>query len=240
MSESIVIRENIPEYMEQLRSWLTEIQDKPLEQMEDFFARRVGNYEEHMALWREAYRLLTRLIPEQAKTLLDLGCGTGLELDEILACRPGLAVTGIDLTREMLERLREKHPQVRTVCGDYFQEDLGQEVYDCAISFESLHHFSPERKQGLFERLFRALKPGGVYLQVDYLACCQEEESLLMEFCREKRQAQGILEDVFVHFDTPLTLEHEMTLLENAGFSQVEFLACVEGASILRCRRGQL
>lgn len=236
MASDIVIRENIPEYMKQLKAWLMEIRKEPLEEMADFFRARVDGYEEHMGLWEKAYERLAELIPASAKTLLDLGCGTGLELDAIFARRQDLAATGIDLCPDMLEKLREKHPAVKTLCGDYFQEELGSGCFDCAVSFESLHHFSPEKKRGLYEKIHRALKPGGVFFLVDYLACCEEEERLLMEFCREKRREAGISEDVFVHFDTPLTVEHEMQLL--SGFSKVEFLACIEGASFLRCEKG--
>ena len=231
------IRENIPQYIEELRAWLQTQENVPLEEMSAFFTVRITDYEEHMQLWAEGYRHIARLIPKKAKTLLDLGCGTGLELYEILALRPELYVTGVDLSKAMLEKLEEKHPGVDLICGDYFQVDLGKECYDCAVSFESLHHFLSEKKQGLYQKLFDALKPGGEFLLVDYLAACQEEEDLMMDFRWRKRREQGIPEEQFVHFDTPLTVEHEMDLLKNAGFSQVEWLCAIEGASFLRCKK---
>ena len=232
MSE-IVIRENIPMHLEELKTWLETQKNVPLEEMGDFFTRRIEDYEEHMMLWQEGYREMAALLPKSIETLLDLGCGTGLELDEILKLRPDLKVTGIDLCPAMLEKLREKHPEVNIICGDYFETELGREVYDCVVSFESLHHFQLEKKQGLFEKIHTSLKPGGVFLEVDYLAACQEEEELLMGFSRRKREAEGIPVDVFVHFDTPLTVEHEMGLLKNAGFSKVRWLKSIEGASFL-------
>ena len=53
---------------------------------------------------------MVELIPDKASTLLDLGCGTGLELDEIFKTHPAMKVTGIDLTKAMLEALNTKHP----------------------------------------------------------------------------------------------------------------------------------
>ena len=237
MEREIVIRENIPGYMDELRGWLREIESEPLEGMSEFFRDRIGDYEDHMQIWARAYVRLAELVPETARTVLDLGCGTGLELDALYARRADISVTGIDLCPEMLARLREKHPGVKTVCGDYFRAELGTDVYDCAISVESLHHFTPEKKQGLYENIHRALKPGGVFFLVDYLACCEEEERLLMDFCREKRAAQKVPEDVFIHIDTPLTVAHETELLRNAGFSAVELMDCVEGASFVRCEK---
>ena len=236
--EHTAIRENIPQYMTELKAWLGTIEDVPLEEMGAFFAARLGEYEDHMARWKEGYRLLARLVPETARTVLDLGCGTGLELDALFALRRNIAVTGVDLCPEMLAKLKEKHPQVFTVCGDYFSVDLGRGRYDCAITFESLHHFSPEQKFGLFQKVFHALKPGSVYVEADYLACCQEEQDLLMDFCQRKRREQNIPPERFVHFDTPLTPAVEMALLQKAGFEDVQFLTAVEGCSFLCCRKG--
>ena len=55
----------------------------------------------------------------------------------------------------------------------------------------------------------------------DYFACCDEEETLLRETCDRRRAKQGIPAEQFVHFDTPLTEEHEMQVLRDAGFSEV-------------------
>lgn len=229
------IREDVGEHLRELKLWLQEQENVPLEEMGAFFTARISDYEAHMALWEEGYRLLPELIPGDAKDVLDLGCGTGLELDAILPLRPELKVTGIDLCEAMLRRLREKHPGVKTVCGDYFETELGAAQYDAVISFESLHHFTPEKKLGLFEKIYDALRPGGVFMNVDYLACCMEEERLLWEFAARKRRTQNIPPEQFVHFDTPLTAEVELELLRKAGFSVVEWLFAVEGASFVRC-----
>lgn len=52
----------------------------------------------------------------------------------------------------------------------------------------------------------------------DYIACCDEEEELLRSVYLEKRRQSAIPENRYVHFDIPLTLEHEKELLQNAGF----------------------
>lgn len=43
-----------------------------------------------------------------------------------------------------------------------------------------------------------------------------------------------------LHFDTPLTAEHEMELLENAGFSRVEMIECIDGAVFIRAEKEML
>ena len=71
-----------------------------IEEMSAFFAARVEGYDEHMLNdvvgCREGYARLAQALPADARDVLDLGCGTGLELDALFARFPDLRVTGID------------------------------------------------------------------------------------------------------------------------------------------------
>ncbi|MBQ8894004.1 MAG: class I SAM-dependent methyltransferase [Clostridia bacterium] len=227
----LIIRPDIAEYMTELKAWLKDSVDVPLEEMAAFFHSRLEGYEAHMlGNWAEAYQRMADYIPKVSQTVLDLGCGTGLELDMILKKYPHLQVTGIDLSEGMLHRLQQKHPSVRTVCADYLRHPFGNEEYDLVISFESLHHFTPKQKEELYAKIYRSLKPGGSFIETDYIACCEEEEALLFRTLSRKRAMEQIPMERFVHFDTPLTLEHEMSILKNSGFSSVEPVCCVNGA----------
>ena len=204
-----------------IKQWLKSTEDEPLETMSGFFDRRVDSYEDHMRPWRAYYRWLGELIPAQAETLLDLGCGTGLELDEIFRLHPDIRVTGIDLAPGMLARLREKHPErkLTLTVGDYLTVPLAPCAFDVAVAFETLHHFPPETKLGLFRRIFAALRPGGMLLEGDYIAESDEMETYLFQELAQRRARQHVPEGTFVHFDTPLTLAHELSLLSQAGFT---------------------
>ena len=73
-----------------------------MERMEVFFTARVDCYDAHMLQEVEGYaegcRMAAGLLPETCTWLLDLGCGTGLELEPVFERFPDLRVTGIDLT----------------------------------------------------------------------------------------------------------------------------------------------
>lgn len=60
-----------------------------LETMSDFFEARTEGYDEHMINdvegCKKGYELMATLVPVNTDTLLDLGCGTGLELDDNLS-----------------------------------------------------------------------------------------------------------------------------------------------------------
>ncbi|MBQ6721770.1 MAG: class I SAM-dependent methyltransferase, partial [Clostridia bacterium] len=127
-----------------------------LERMEDFFAARVKGYDDHMRTSIEGssefYAYTASLLPKEPNSkVLDLGCGTGLELEEYYKLNPCTETTGIDLSEDMLNALKAKFPgkHLTLIHGSYFDVPLGDRIYDAAVSVESLHHFSAEMKMSL-------------------------------------------------------------------------------------------
>ncbi len=200
----------------------------PLEKMDDFFAVRVNGYDEHMMSNVERasdfYAYTASLLPKAAGSkVLDLGCGTGLELEEYFGFNPQAKVTGIDLSEAMLNALKAKFPEkdLTLVQASYFDVPLGEHVYDAAVSVESLHHFKDEMKESLYRKLRTALKTGGTFVLTDCFAESDELEKEYFETLARLKKEQGLSEDEFYHFDTPLTVEHEMDVLRRAGFRDV-------------------
>ena len=232
----IMMREDIDDYMRELRQWLKETEEEGPEEMAGFFSRRLDIYEDHMSVWAPAYERFAKLLPADCKSILDLGCGTGLELDVIFRVSPHVKVTGVDLCKDMLNVLEQKHGKrfLKLVCQDYFEFPMPKNQWDTVISFESLHHFLPDKKLALYRKIHEALDNGGMFILCDYLACCPEEEELLQRVCREKRVRCAIPDEQFIHFDIPLTLEHELELLQKAGFDKVDVVDCINGATMIR------
>ena len=202
-----------------------------LEKMDAFFEKRLDGYDEHMLTEIEAatefYPFTASLLPREPDAhVLDLGCGTGLELEFYFRLNPLAKVTGIDLSAGMLEALRRKFPQqdVALVCGSYFDVPLEVNAFDAAVSVESLHHFTKAEKQPLYAKLCRALKPGGTFVLTDYFASSDEDEEHWRSELIRMKQEQGIADDAFYHYDTPLTVAHETEALLAAGFAAVEQL----------------
>ena len=46
--------QSMEEYMQGLKQWLQDTKDSPLEEMSDFFTKRLQGYEEHMLVWEES------------------------------------------------------------------------------------------------------------------------------------------------------------------------------------------
>ena len=202
-----------------------------LEKMADFFENRLDGYDEHMMTNIEAadefYPFTAKQLPIAKNChILDLGCGTGLELEKYYLLNPSARITGIDLSQGMLSTLKKKFAakDITLICGSYFDVPFGMSLFDSAVSVESLHHFTKEEKVPLYTKLYRALKDGGYFVLTDYFSLSDEEEQMHRQNLIALKAEQGISDDEFYHYDTPLTVKREAEALLEAGFSSIEVL----------------
>jgi SAM-dependent methyltransferase len=109
---------------------------------------------------------LIRQFTPQAKSLLEIGCGTGEHARHM--SKQGFAVTGIDLSLEMLERARQKNKETDTfnfIQGDFRTLNLGRK-YDAVVSL--FHVLSYQTQDEDLKAAIRTaalhLNPGGVFI----------------------------------------------------------------------------
>lgn len=194
------------------------------EEMSSFFDLRSGGYDEHMRGLFEHfegfYTAVTSVIEptDRQVRILDLGCGTGAELSYLFSKAPNAQITGIDLSPLMLEKLKVKYAdrlnQITLVCGSYLDIPFDGD-YDYVLSVYTMHHLLPETKHGLYGKIREALKPGGVYVEGDYVV----EEA----FSRELLERYAKVPERFpagaqYHIDIPLSVNMQADLLQQAGF----------------------
>ena len=177
-----------------------------LEKMDAFFEARLDGYEEHMLKNIESaeafYSYTAENLPDTPGTeILDLGCGTGLELRWYYGKNPAAKITGIDLSAGMLATLRKNYPDkaLKLICGSYFDLPFGEALFDAAVSVESLHQFTREEKIPLYAKLCRCLKPGGYFILTDYFSLTDEEEKTHAETLIALKKEQGISDKEFYH-----------------------------------------
>lgn len=217
-----------------------------LEKMGEFFDSRLDIYDRHQLNCidgaREFLKYTASLLPrDSGSKVLDLGCGTGLELEEYFRVNPEAAVTGVDLAPGMLGRLKEKFrdKNVSAVLGSYFEVPFSENYYDAAVSVESLHHFTAEEKTRLYAKLLKALKDDGAFVLTDYFAASDEEETNRRNELLKLKAKEGIQDGEMYHFDTPLTILHETECLKRAGFSRIEILKTWGATATIRAKKAE-
>jgi SAM-dependent methyltransferase len=194
--------------------------------MAAFFDVRADEYERHMFATIENvdtfYASLADALPRKPSSpeILDLGIGTGLELDAVFERFPRASVTGIDVSAGMMNRLARKHrpwfARVRTIHGSFFTRDLGTCAYDAVVSSMALHHWIPSIKLDLYRRVRTALRPAGTFINADYTVTATEAAHRLQAFAHAATEP-----DHSCHIDLPLTEDREVELLQQAGFGSV-------------------
>lgn len=182
------------------------------EKIRTFFNEEINDYDNVHSEFMETKKALTDSLEESPKKILDLGGGTGLELIYLFEKYPQAEVTVIDITENMLEKLKTRSfaDHVKTICGDFFEVDFG-EGYDVVISTSALHHFKTMEKAILYRKIFDCLKDDGYFVNCDRIALTeQEQEDRLRELETEFAEHR--------HMDIPLTVENEKYLLQRTGF----------------------
>lgn len=115
-------------------------------------------YREEVAYIRE---VLKDYAPN-AKSLLELGCGSGVHAAYL--AEAGFSICGVDQSEWMLERARERSPQLEFHQGDVRTLQLGRQ-FDAVISLFHVMSYQTTNAdvRAMFATAAEHLKPGGIF-----------------------------------------------------------------------------
>ncbi|MGW4242811.1 class I SAM-dependent methyltransferase [Nocardia sp. NPDC004722] len=100
-----------------------------------------------------------RLLPAEARTILDVACGTGIVTARLRA--PGRAVVGVDLSAGMLAFARPRLAGA-VVRADATRLPILEKTVDAVIFMWLLHLVPPAVAEQAMAEAARVLRPGGV------------------------------------------------------------------------------
>lgn len=202
------------------------------ERMDDFFNKRAGGYEAHMKgldNYSEFYCMVpSAIVPTTEKVkILDLGTGTGLEIEGIFEKVPNAQITCIDMAKKMLDKLQRKYSvythQLNIIVGSYLALPFPQNEFDYTIAVQTMHHWLEDTKLQLYQKIQKSLKPGGLYIEADYIVDEQEEKKRLDKYI--ELQESGVLkEGEIYHIDIPFSVKTQKRLFEEAGFHKTDVI----------------
>lgn len=130
------------------------------------YDRNAERYDDVTRYNREAARRLVGALPERTyRALLDVGCGTGFAAIAMIERFGVRAVTGVDVSAQMLERMREKLDAYPRVTADLHVADIQRmpvpdAAHDCVLASMALHWFSD--RADAIRAMGRAVAPGGI------------------------------------------------------------------------------
>ncbi len=160
-----------------------------------------------MADW--GFSHLPDIAPEKA---VDLGCGAGRNVGELLKKYPEAHVTGIDYSDLSVEKSKDYNRDSIAGCrcsiqqGDVSDLKLPADTFDLATAFETIYFWPGLEK--CFSQVARVLKPGGLFM------ICNESDGT---------DAAGLKFEKIIDGMKTHTAEEIETALKAAGFSDVKY-----------------
>ncbi len=174
---------------------------------------------------------LVPFAPGDSFTFLDLGAGTGLVTELILARHPLARADLLDVSEKMLEVARQRfhgRPKVRFFVEDYARADLPGR-YGLIVSAMSIHHLADAGKQRLFQKIFAALDPGGAFVHGELVkGATANTEAFYQRRWNDHLQRAGIEPEELARIrqrmagDRPAPLDYQLAWMRASGFVDVD------------------
>ncbi|HEY5661966.1 MAG TPA: class I SAM-dependent methyltransferase [Gaiellaceae bacterium] len=155
-----------------------------------------------------------------ARTILELGIGTGETAKRVLDAHPDARLTAIDSSPEMVERARAVVPQADLRVAR-LEDPLPDGPFDVIVSALAVHHLDGPGKEDLFRRVAAALEPGGVLVLADVVV--PEDEA-------------DVITPIDGVYDRPDRVDDQLRWLRDAGLD-AETVWSYKDLAVLRARR---
>jgi tRNA (cmo5U34)-methyltransferase len=177
------------------------------------------------------YGWALELIPARAKSIVDLGAGSGLMTQRLMQRFPDSEIHLVDFSGTMLELARRRlsdDPRLTFTQADYAVDEIPQNV--CAVvSSLSIHHLDDASKPRVFAKIYAALKPGGVFVNADQVAGPRPElEERYRVLWLEQVRAAGATEQQISDSlyrqqqDRCVDVERQLAWMRKAGFADAD------------------
>jgi len=174
--------------------------------------------------------------------VLDLGCGDGILVHELLKIDDSISATLIDGSEDMLNKARERLAGLENThfLRASFQELLNIDIelpdFDLIVSSLAIHHLTSSQKKSLFGYIFSHLVNGGYFVNIDCILSPTEALEkwylqLWKEWMIEKQTALKLETDhkdiiqrhaENEHHSKLDTLPDQLNALRDVGFEDVD------------------
>ncbi|KAJ5775423.1 uncharacterized protein N7511_000434 [Penicillium nucicola] len=130
----------------------------------DDIADKYLTWTEHSHKVRLTYvnNLLQSLPPATPTTVLELGCGAGVPVTQLLSSNPSFQVTANDISSAQIALAKQSLPDtVALIEGDMMGLEFQPESFHAVLAMYSIFHLPRDEQVTILARIFDWLKPGG-------------------------------------------------------------------------------
>jgi len=113
--------------------------------------------------WLEELELAIKKHKVRVKTLIDLGCGTGITTIPWL--NKGYRVIGVEISKAMLNVAKKKSAKVKWINQDIINLDINEKADAVTCHFDVINHLLKKRDvQKTFNNVYNLLNPKGLFI----------------------------------------------------------------------------
>jgi tRNA (cmo5U34)-methyltransferase len=159
----------------------------------------------------------------QARSILELGVGTGETAQRVLSRHPGASLTALDSSREMIERAHAALPDAELQLAR-LEDPLPAGPFDLVVSALAVHHLDADGKRDLFRRIAEVLRPGGTFVLADVVVPDDEAD---------------VVTPIDWEMDLPDRVDDQLAWLREAGL-EPELVWSYKDLAVLRASRRPL
>jgi ubiquinone/menaquinone biosynthesis C-methylase UbiE len=144
----------------------------------------VYSFKDYAAEAEQAHHLIQANRRIDCRTLLDVGCGTGLHLQQL---QSRYTVAGLDMEAGLLDVARERLPDVPLHQGDMRRFDLGQQFDAITCLFGAIAYVRTiEALRETLVNFAHHLNPGGVLVLEPFLKPEDIQPGKVYSLCRDE------------------------------------------------------
>jgi len=139
----------------------------------------------------------------------DFGCGPGQTTKYLKNL--GIEISGLDLSKKILEQARTIHPGINFRKGNILELEFVDDSIGGVVAFYAIVHFTEEQVEIAFRETFRVLQPGGLFLFTYHI---REKTIHIEEFLGK---------NIDIDF-TFFTTDFIFSCLKGSGFGKIEII----------------
>lgn len=196
--------------------------------------------------YKEMVQAIIATIPFQSDKkidIIDLGCGTGTISHAIQQQYGEAKFTLVDIAENMLKIAEQKLGKNCTYINSDFNSFDFDKQYDVIVSSLALHHLETDSdKQLFYNKIYKALKDGGVFINGDVIKAQTDkfQDTFIEKWVAYMNRSVDIKEinekwlPNYYAEDRPIPLMSHLEMLKNAGFKDIDVVWKYYGFSVYK------